>query len=101
VRIENGSVELDPIPASTSLDDDSVRCEDSAKPRDVRLQAVCCGRRWIVAPDFVDQAPVRDDLPCTQEQCRQHRPLLAAAQLDGALVDFCIERTEDPESEWF
>jgi hypothetical protein len=59
------------------------------------------GRGRLVLPDLVDQAPVRDDLSRAQEQGGENRPLLAAAQLEGALLDLGFERTEDPEPEWF
>jgi hypothetical protein len=58
------------------------------------------GRWRIVLPDLVDEAPVRDDLPRAQQQGGENRPLLTAAQLEGALLDLGFERTEDPEPEW-
>jgi hypothetical protein len=61
---------------------------------------VCCGRRRIVRPDLVDQSLFHYDLACTKQQGTQNGPLLAAAQLEGALLGLGFERTEDAEPEW-
>jgi len=54
-----------------------------AKLGDVDLQPLGCGRRWALAPQLVDEPIGRDHLVAVQEQQRQERTPLAAADRDG------------------
>ena len=72
-----------------------MRCERLPKPGDVHLQAVRRRRRRAVAPDLVDQALAGNDLISTEQQSCKNGALLAAAELDRAIADLGLERTED------
>jgi hypothetical protein len=76
-----------------------MRRKGSTQPRDVRLEAVSGGCGRTVAPDVVDQALVRYDIPRTEQKRGENRTLLAPAQLDRAAADLGFERAEDAESE--
>jgi len=99
-RVERRRAEIQPIAAAATLERDPVWCEHASEPRDVCLEAVANGRRWLLAPDIVDQAVVRHHLAGTKEKSSENGPLLATAELDLGFPCLGLERAEDAQHEW-
>ena len=65
--------------------------------RDVELDHLRRGRRRLLAPQALDQRVGRDRAAGPQGEHREHRPLLAGAQLDGAVTEPKLDRTQKPQ----
>ena len=69
-----------------------------AQMRHIPLQRFRCRRRRSLAPQLIDQPIARDRLPAAQQQDRQQRPLLRAAEHNPALPVDHLKRPQDSES---
>ena len=69
-----------------------------AQMRHIPLQRFRCRRRWSLAPQLIDQTIARDRLPAAQQQDRQQRPLLRAAEHNRSLAVDHLQRPQNPES---
>jgi hypothetical protein len=94
-RVENGSTEVDPVAAPSSLESNPVRGESPAEPGHVRLQAVRCGSRGIVPPDLIEQPLDGHDLVTAEKQGRENSLRLAPAELERVPPDPGLEPAED------
>src|SRR5581483_472602 len=65
--------------------------------RDVSLQRLAGGTRWVAAPQLLDEVVRRHDLVRMQEEDREQLPLLPAADRDGAVGVVHLEWTENRE----
>lgn len=99
LRVENCPTQGDPVAAPASLDGNPVRGENPAKPGHVRLQAVRCGSREIIPPDFIEQALDGHDLVPGKKQSCEHSPLLWSAELDRAFPGRGFQRAENAKPE--
>jgi hypothetical protein len=63
----------------------------------VDLDGVARRRRRVLGPQLLDQAIARDDPVGLQQQDRQQRALLRAAEREPVPVRANLERTEDAE----
>ena len=68
-----------------------------AQMRHVPLQRLRCRRRWSLAPQLIDQTIARDHLPATQQQDRQQRPLLRAAEHNPSFPVGHLQRPQNAE----
>ncbi len=64
---------------------DPGRGQRLAQVRDVATHRDLGARRWGVTPDAIDDAVDRDHAARIEQQQRQHRPLLGAAEVDGTV----------------
>src|SRR6266545_2682971 len=76
---------------------EDVCSEHPAEARDLHLQGFGRVRGRCLGPQKLDQAARRDDFVRVQEQKRQQRTLLAAAELDLACGALDLEGAQDPE----
>jgi hypothetical protein len=74
-----------------------VPAEHLAQTREVHLQRLAARLRRSLLPEGVDQAVGGDDLVRVQEQDREQRPLLGAADVHLPPVLDDLERAENPE----
>ena len=88
-------VNLDDVAGSTS--DDGVPTECLAQLGDVDLKRCSRGFRWRRVPELVDQAIAWDDPVCVQQQEREQRPLLRAAERNVLPAVENLERAENAE----
>ena len=73
--------------------------EQLAKLRDRVLKRRRRRSRRVLAPELIDETLGRDRLVRPQEQQRQQRALVSAAERHGRALVEHLERTEDPELE--
>ena len=95
VQIELLGLELDDVAGGARHDGRGP--ERFPQGRDVALQHDLDGPRGILTPELVDDAVRRHDLICVQEQEREHRALLRAAESQRPSAVPCLEWTENPE----
>ena len=67
--------------------------------RDVALEDGLGAAGHPLAPELVDQAGGRDDVPGMQRENGQDGALLRAAERERAPVDLHVERAQDPNVE--
>ena len=75
----------------------AVRAERLAEPRDVDLERVAGGGGRVVGPQLLDQPIAGHDAVGLQQQDREQRPLLGAAEREPVTVRADLERAEDAE----
>ena len=73
--------------------------ERLAKMRDVALEHVRGGLRRRVTPQVVDQSVGGDDLVRTQQEQREHSPLLRASEWERRPTGSDLQRAQDAEIE--
>ena len=83
-RVDLAVRELQLVAATAGHDSDPVAVEHAAQVRDVELHHLRRARRQRVAPQPLGQAIGRHRPARLQREHREHRPLLAGAQLDRA-----------------
>ena len=98
------ALEIELVPAhlesiSRALREDALASQDLPQAVHRDLQRVRRRRRWAVAPERVDHAVARHDLVRAQEQQREHRTLLPAAERERLSFGRHLERPENPELE--
>ena len=71
--------------------------EQLAQPVNIRVERGGRAARRGFAPECIDQPVTSDDLVRVQQHNREERPLLAAAQRDGAPPLRRLQRAEHPE----
>ena len=76
------------------------RLQRLAQVRDVDLDGVGRGARWLLAPQEVDQAIGGDDLPDVQQEDRQHSALLGRTEVDDRPAGPRLERAEESKLHW-
>ena len=82
---------------AAGLRDDAVAAEGLAQLRDVHLQRLAGGRRRRVLPKRVDQALARDGAVRLEQEQREQRALLVAAELEHSPVVDNLEPAEEAE----
>src|SRR4029079_16860005 len=73
--------------------------ERPSKPRDLDLEHLRGRRRWVAAPEPLDQAVGGDGLLEVQGEDRQEGPRLAPAEGDRPLTRGRLHRPEDADHE--
>ena len=74
---------------------DRIRAERLPQLRDEVLERRHRGRRRLTGPERFDEPVDRDDPPGLEQQQRQERPLLRAAERDRLAAIASLQRTED------
>ena len=96
VQVELAGLDVHEV-AGRAREEDRVGAERLAQPRHVDLERVARRRRRVLGPQLLDQAVAGDDPVGLQQQDRQQRALLRAAEREPAPVRADLERTEDAE----
>ena len=68
-----------------------------SQPRDVHLDDLRGARRLLVRPELVDEVVARDDLVRVDEEQGEDTALLAAADVEHAVLVDDLERAQDPK----
>ena len=97
--IDVGVLEIEAVARAAAKKLRTVRIQRPAQPRDVGLQGVRRGGRWILAPDFVDQALERHDLVRAEKKQSQDRSLLRPAEREQAITGLGLERPEQSKGD--
>ena len=84
--------ELQLVTAAVGDDSNAVAVERASQMRHVELHHLRRARRRPIAPQSLGQAVGRDRPPRFQREHREHRPLLARAQLDRPVPEANLER---------
>ena len=74
-----------------------VGADRATQPVDVHLKGADRARRRPVAPERVDEPLARDRRAAPEEELRQKRPLLRAAQCDRAALADHLDRPQQPK----
>ena len=96
VQVELAGLDVHEV-AGRAREEDRVGAERLAQPRHVDLDGVARRRRRVLGPQLLDQAIAGDDPVGLQQQDRQQRALLRAAEREPVPVRADLERTEDAE----
>jgi hypothetical protein len=75
----------------------AIAAQQRPQVRDVELEHLRRGRRRLLAPQALDQRVDRHRAAGSQGEHREHRPLLAGAELDGPVAEAKLDRTQKPQ----
>ena len=91
-RVDLSVHELERVAAAVGHDANAVAVERASEMRDVELHHLGRARRQLVAPQPLREPVGRHRPARLQRKHREHRPLLAGAQLDGPVPEANLER---------
>jgi hypothetical protein len=99
VRVDLDVCREQTVPLLPCLDHTHPGATGEASPKlgDVHLNGILCASGRLVAPDRVDQLLGTNEIASMDQQHREDRPHLSAAELDGAFATPHVERTQDAE----
>ena len=93
--VELGQVDPDRVAGRPGLD--AIRAQQPPEPGDMYLQGLWGGVRRVLLPEGVDQAVTRDGLIRMEQENREQRTLLAAAQRERPTINAHLDGTKDSE----
>ena len=94
VDVALGQLQL--VAAAVGHDSNAVAVEDASEMRHVVLHHLRGARRQLVTPQALGETIRRHRPARLQGEHREYRPLLAGAQLDGAIPEANLERPQQP-----
>ena len=89
--------QVERVAAAVGDDRRAVAVQQRPQVGDVELEHLRRARRRVLAPQALDQRVGRHRAAGPQGEHREHRPLLAGAQLDGPVTEPKLDRTQKPQ----